>query len=274
MTRFCPSCDKAWPDGQVVCRDCLVELVDDPHAVVRCHHCDRDWPARMQSCPNCLAELRVDPAAAADALGDFLALGGHLFRPDGVQAFASGPECTLGRLSPRGGLVLTNGDGLVEASVKGPDIAAIAPLACQDLDGSTLFRLQRYEAAPRALVAVAADGAALGTYLRAEHERRLDVRDETSAPVGHLGPVGRTGHWALVETGGTALAAFRVFDDEQEGWLDDQWSLRQVASRLPLLPLGAVALVLAAKVLLGRPRPVASNRVHPDDQRPLWQQWE
>src|SRR5438270_11374334 len=102
---WCPSCSRSWPSGQVVCRHCLVALVDDAEAgaTVRCRHCGRDWPARMQSCPDCLAELRTDPDAAADVMGAVLAAGGHLFRPVGVTPLASGPERSLLRLSPRGG---------------------------------------------------------------------------------------------------------------------------------------------------------------------------
>jgi hypothetical protein len=273
VTRFCPSCDKGWPDGAAICRECLVELVDDPDATVRCRHCGREWPAHMHSCPNCLAELRSDPEAVAEALGDILAAGGHLFRPDGVPPFASGPACTLGRLSARGGLVLTNADGLVEASVDGADVGAVPPLACRDLDGSTLFRLVRYEASAGAVVAVASDGAALGTYLL--DDRLIEVRDGTSAPVARLEPVGHSGEWALVETGGPELATVRSFDQERDGWVDDQWSLRRVGPRLPLRPLAAVGLVVAAKVLLGRPWPVGVGRDRPDadGDEPLWNRW-
>jgi len=215
----------------------------------------------MQSCPECLSELRTDPVAAADAMSDLLATGAHLFRPDGVAPFASGPDCALIRLSPRGGLVFVGSNGLVEASVEGNGIGAVPPLTCHDLDGSMLFRLGRYEAAPRAVVATGADGAPLATYLR--NGRRIDVRDETSAPVAQLTPAG-TGDWSLVETGGEALATCSVSDEEQEGWVDDQWSLRRLVTRLPLTTLAAVGLVLAAKVLVGRPRPVSAPRDHDD----------
>lgn len=271
---WCPSCAKAWPAGQVACRACLVELVADPGGTVRCRHCDRDWPARMQSCPNCLAELRPDPAAAAEAMSDILAAGGHLFRPDGVAPFASGPDCTLARLSPRGGLVLTDAAGLVEASVVGADIAAAPPLACHDLDGSTLFRLEPYEAAPRALVAIGGDGAPIATYLR--NGRRIDVRDETSAPVARFAPVAG-GDWSLAETGGGVLASCWVADEDHDGWVDDQWSLRQVADRMPLKVLGAVGLVLAAKVMVGRAQPVRAGADREDDDdpdgEPRWNEW-
>ncbi len=54
-------------------------------------------------------------------------------------------------------------------------------------------------------------------------------------------------------------------DHEIDGWIDDQWWL-QPAGRLPLRRLAAVAMVLAAKVLLGRPWPArAGADAEPDD---------
>ncbi len=258
MNLWCPSCRKAWPAGRATCPDCLVGLVADPAATLRCRHCGRDWPATMQSCPNCLAELRPDPAAAAEALGRVLAHGGHLFRPDDVAPFAGGPACTLLRLSGRGSLAFLGASSLVEASVTGPGGRAVPPLTCSDHDGSVLFRLLAYEPAARALVAVAADGAALATFLRSG-DSGIDVRDETSAPVARL--LRRRGGHELVETGGEALAEVASTDVELDGWIDDQWALQPApaGNRLPLRPLAAVALVLAAKVLLGRPYPVRDS---------------
>jgi len=248
-----------------VCRNCLVELVDDLSATVRCRHCGRDWPASMQSCPVCLAELRSDPEAAAEALGDILAVGGRLFRPEGIALFADGPSCTLLRLSGRGPLVFTGSTGLVEAGITGPGGRAAPPLTCRDHDGSLVFRLLACDAAEQALVAVGADGAALATYLSAG--KGIDVRDETSAPVAHLLRV--RGGYSLVETGGGRLADVGSTDAEVEGWVDDQWWLQPVPGRrVPLRLLGAVGLVLAAKVLLGRPwpdRPAPDRSAGPDD---------
>ena len=260
MNRWCPSCATGWPAERVACPDCLVELVEDPAATVQCRHCGRTWPARMHSCPECLAELRLDPVAAADALGDVLAAGAHLFRPDGIPAFGQGPSCTLLRMSGRGSLVFLNPDGLVEAEVDGPGGHAVPPLVCRDVDGSPLFRLVRYEPAPRAVVAVVADGAALGTYLRTA--AGVDLRDETSAPVAALR---RTrGGLELVETGGGVLATVGTADAERDGWIDDQWWLHCGPDRLPVQDLAAVAMVLAAKVLLGRPAPVPAREVGQD----------
>lgn len=207
----------------------------------------------MQSCPVCLAELRPDPAAAVDALSRILADGGHLRRPDGVAAFAGGPACTLLRLSARASLAFVGADGLVEATVTGPGARAAPPLTCADHDGSVLFRMVAYEAAEQAVVAFGADGAALATYIRAG--TGIDVRDETSAPVARL--LRRRRDFELVETGGGVLAGLGSADVDLDGWVDDQWWLQPApgAGRLPLRPLAAVGLVLAAKVLLGRPFP-------------------
>jgi hypothetical protein len=261
--RWCPSCRRGWPAGGLVCRECLVELVDDPDATVRCRHCDQDWPARMHSCPVCLADLRLDPDAAAGAMGDILAAGRHLFRPGHLAAFRDGPACSIRRLSGRGGLVILGPDGLVEAAVDGPGDRAVPPLACRDLDGSLLFRLLRYEPADQAVVAVAADGAPLATCLRSAGG--IDVRDGTSAPVGVLRRV--RGGFELVETGGGALVTGGTADREVDGWVDDTWWFRPVAAALPLRPLGAVALVVAVKVLWGRPSPVRAEARDERDDR-------
>jgi hypothetical protein len=252
-----------------VCPDCLVELVDDVDATVHCRHCGREWPARMQSCPVCLAELRPDPEVAAEALGDILAAGGRLLRPDGVPAFAGGPAVTLLRLVPRGGLVFTDADGLVEAAVEGPGGRAVPPLTCRDHDGTPLFRVVVYEPAAQGLVAVAADGAAVATYLRTE--TGIDVRDETSAPVATLRRA--RGGFGLVETGGRMLATVGRRDVELDGWVDDEWWLQPSPGnqRLPMQTLAAVGLVLGAKVFLGRPWPA---QVHPDDPPVDWSPFE
>lgn len=217
----------------------------------------------MASCPHCLAELRPDPAAALEAMGRILAMGGHLPRAAGTAPFADGPACTLLRLAGRGPLVYAGSDGLIQAAVAGSDGRAVPPLSCNDA-GDLLFRLVPYEAAEAAVVAIGADGAALATFLRSGPG--IDVRDETSAPVAQL--VGRRDGFELVETGGGALAALGRSDHESDGWIDDQWWL-QPAGPLPLRPLAAVALVLAAKVLLGRPWPDRAGEPDEYDRRLL-----
>lgn len=254
MTRWCPACRRGWPDERAVCAECLASLVDELDATVRCRHCDRAWPSRMQSCPNCLGELRTDPDAQGEALARVLASGRHLPRPADRRPFAGGPACTLLRTAPRSSLLYVGPDELLEAAVTGADHRAVPPLRCHDVDGALLFRLVRYEAAAGALVAMAADGAPLATYLR--RDGGLDVRDETSAPVGRLRPA--PGGYALVETGGEELASVLVADiemgPEASRMVDDQWTLTAGGS-LPLRPLAAVALLLAGKVLLGRTAP-------------------
>lgn len=262
MNRWCPSCRTAWPADRVACPDCLVDLVDDPDATVRCRHCGRDWPATMASCPDCLAELRPDPEAALEAMGRILAMGGHLPRAAGTAPFADGPACTLLRLAARGPLVYLGSDGLIEAAVTGSEGRARPPVACTD-GGDVLFRLLPYEPAEAAAVAIGADGAALATFLQAGDG--IDVRDETSAPVARLvrAPAG----FDVVEPGGAILGALGRSDHEIDRWIDDQWWL-QPAGLLPLRRLAAVAMVLAANVLLGRPCPLrasAEPAEEPDD---------
>jgi hypothetical protein len=65
-----------------------------------------------------------------------------------------------------------------------------------------------------------------------------------------------------VETGGSAVARVTYGEYENDGWLDDEWSLRPLVSldRLPLQPSAAVALLLAAKMLLGRVSPARAPR--------------
>lgn len=208
----------------------------------------------MASCPVCLAELRLDPSEVIEAQGRILASGGHIYRPDGVAPFADGPGCALVRLAGRGSLVFIGATGLVEATVAGNRRRAAPPVTCQDHDGSALFHMARYEAAERAVVAIAADGAALATFLPFGSD--IEVHDETSAPVALLER--RLGRLELVETGGGVLAHLGSADVEDDGWVDDQWWLERVpgARSLPLLPLAGVALILATKMLLGRPFPV------------------
>ena len=89
------------------------------------------------------------------------------------------------------------------------------------------------------------------------HVRELDVRDETTAPIARLRPAPhREAAFELVETGGEVLARCEGEDVEHDGWVDDEWTLREVADRNPISRLALVALTLAAKVLLGRTAPV------------------
>jgi hypothetical protein len=241
-------------------------------ATVRCRHCRRLSPAYKQSCPNCLAELHPDPVEMLDTVVEALAQGRHLPRPAHVKAFAEPGGCTLLRLVPRGGLVFVGAPGWIEAHVVGADHRAVTPLHCLDLDGAMLFRLERYAAAENAVVAFDDAGAPLATFLQGPgiFDRSMDVRDETTAPVGRFAPARRSPDgFELTETGGGCVAACRVSDVESGGWIDDEWALRHAADRVPLRPLGVVAMVLAAKVLLGRPTPAAASRLSSDDHEVL-----
>lgn len=267
--RACPSCRREWPDDRESCPRCLAHLVDDLDATVTCPECGRVCPARMQSCPGCLALLRPEEVDLGPDLVRALASGLRLHRPAGRAPFSAGPACSVMRLRPQAGLVLCGADGLIEANLTGPGIRARPPLTCST-EGATLFRLDVYEAADQALVATGADGAPLGTYLRegGPLSRTIAVRDETSAPVARFAPARRGAGFELTETGGEVVGVGDRTEAEDDGWLDDQWSLTPTAHDLPLLPLAFVALAVAAKVLLGRPEPVAVREAadrHPPD---------
>jgi hypothetical protein len=187
-----------------------------------------------------------------------LAQGRHLPRPDSVGAFATRADYTLLRVVPGGGLAVVGSVGWIEAHVVGRDHNARPPLSCLDLDGSTLFRLERYGAADNAVVAFDGQGAPLATFLQGPgvFDRALDVRDETTAPIARLRPAARgDAAFELVETGGGLLARCEGEDVEHDGWVDDEWTVREVADQIPVPRLSLVALALAAKVLLGRPAP-------------------
>jgi hypothetical protein len=255
----CPSCRREWPEGREVCGDCLASLVDDLGATIDCPECGRSAPARMHSCPGCLALLRPGEVDLTEDVTRMLSRGMRMHRPAGRAPFASGLACSVLRLHPQSPLVVCGGDGLIEANLAGPGVAARAPLTCTT-DGEVLFRLETYSAASDALVALGGDGASLATFLRRGSivAPTLEVRDETSAPVARL--VGSQ----LVETGGDVLASVSCADVEQDLWLDDQWSLDpRRGAELPLQPMGVIALVVAAKVLLGRPVPV---RIRPEER--------
>lgn len=227
----------------------------------------------MQSCPNCLGLLRPDPESAAAVFADALAEGRRLPRPSDRAPFASGPSCTLVRLVAGGNMVLCGAEGFIEASVVSPGHRARPPLRCTSF-GATLFVVETYAAADRALVAVDGDGAPLATYLPSGSllETALEVRDDCSAPVARFEPgVSADGErYRVVETGGGVIATVSRSDIQLDRYLDDEWGLRVRTTRLPLAPLGLVGLVVAAKVLFGRTEPVETP---PDDHRPLLDEW-
>jgi hypothetical protein len=235
----------------------MASLVDDLDATIACPECGRVCPTRMHSCPGCLALLRPGEVDLTDDVTRMLSRGMRMHRPAGREPFEGGVGCSVLRLHPQGPLVVCGADGLIEANLAGRGIAARAPLTCST-DGTILFRLEVYAAVPDAVVAIGGDGAALATFLRTGGmlTQALDVRDETSAPVARLAGARASGGYVLTETGGDAVATIDRTEVEDDLWLDDQWSLSPAAAVLPLKRLGLVALVVAAKVLLGRPEPV------------------
>lgn len=257
----CPACRRLWPDDLEVCPRCLAELVDDLDATLTCAQCGHVCPSRMQTCPSCFALLRAEDVDAGDFLVRSLARTGAVHPPPGRRPFADGLDCTMARQSPRGRLGFVGPEGYLEATVTGPGTATVPPLTCWAA-GELLFRVLAYGAADEAVVVHDAEGAALATFLRGGTllAPAVDVRDETSAPVARLVVGERGWEHRLVETGGTELAVLERTELELDGWVDDEWALRLTvgaAERLPLRPLALVALVVAAKVLLGRadPRP-------------------
>jgi hypothetical protein len=239
----------------------MASLVNDLDATITCPECGQVCPSRMQSCTGCLALLRPAEADLTEDVVRTLALGLRMHRPAGRAPFADGPGCELLRLHPQGGLVLCDVDGLIEANITGPGIRARPPLVCST-NGATLFRLDGYEAAPKAVVAIGADGAAIGTYLRdgGALSQRIDVRDETSAPVARFEPVPGGVGFRIVETGGDVVGLGHRAEIEDGLWIDDQWSLAPTTTDLPMRPLAFVALAVAAKVLLGRAEPVQTRQ--------------
>ena len=248
----------------------MASLVADLDATIACPECGHVCPSRMQSCTSCLALLRPGEVDLTDDVVRMIAHGMRMHRPAGRTPFETGAACSVLRLRPQGPMVLCGADGLIEANLSGPGIRARPPLICTT-DGETLFHLVPYDAADDALVAIGGDGAALGTYLRSGGllTERLDIRDGTSAPVARLERVGHDGRFRVIETGAIdTIAIVDQIDVEEDLWIDDRWSLTPTDTDPPLEPLALVALVVAAKVLLGRPEPVpVRERPERDDER-------
>jgi RNA polymerase subunit RPABC4/transcription elongation factor Spt4 len=258
--RACPACGGAWSEDHEVCPHCLAALVADLDATIACPQCGHVCPTRMQTCPSCFALLRAEDIDPSAAISLSRSLGVPMGRPEGRAAFASGPGCTLKRLSGRSMLVLLGVDGFVEATVPDSAESMSLPMECVD-DDRLLFRLEPYEAVAESVVATDAVGVPIATYLAGGGG--LDVRDETSAPVARLTRDFDRGGFRLVETGGRVLAQADVADVEQGGWLDDQWTITpHPGVQPPLQDLALVALAVAAKLLLGHRTP--TQAVDPD----------
>jgi RNA polymerase subunit RPABC4/transcription elongation factor Spt4 len=258
--KACPACRRSWSDDHEVCPDCLAQLVDSLDATLTCRSCGHVCPARMQTCPECFALLREEDIDATEELAHSLVTGRPMHRPPGRAPFGGEPGGTIRRVSHESGLVFEGLEGLLEAWVSGSDHRAEPPLTCHGDDDEELLRLEAYGAADDALVAIGPDGAALATYLRVGGivGERIDVRDETSAPVARL-ERGEDGiGFVLVETGGQVLAMGDRVDAESDGWIDDEWTITPIVDRLPISAMALAGLVIAAKVLLGRPEPEPS----------------
>lgn len=225
----------------------------------------------MHTCRTCLAELTPDPDVALAAAGDLLAAGHRLWRPADWEPFHRGPDCSVIRLGPDSALVVVGPEGLLEASVRSPRARAAPPLECRDVDGTTLFVLVAYHAQDHALVALDGDGRPLATFLaEGLSPHRMDVRDETSAPVARMVRAEGPGCWELMETGGPRLATLvsrdQLWDHADDHWqeVDDHWTL-STHRPLPLTPLAGVALAVAAKALFGRLEPARRRPEKPDE---------
>jgi hypothetical protein len=229
----------------------------------------------MQSCPVCFAVLRASDLDLQRAFEESMRTGRPMPRPPGRPAFAEGPDCSVHRLSAGGPLVVVGRDGFVEATIKGSAPRIHLPLRCAAGD-EELFRLERYAAAPRALVAVGPDRAPLATFL-AEGlgtAAAIDVRDATSAPVARVVVDEARVGFEVVETGYRARARIDRDDIEDDDWVDDGWSIELIErdgerpwTALP--PMALVALAVAVKVLWGRPAATRRERPEPDDEERL-----
>lgn len=178
-----------------------------------------------------------------------------MHRPPGRPPFAGGVDCRIERLSAGGPLLLTGIDGLIEATVVPAVPGERLPLLCE-ADDQLLFRMEPYPAADDAVVAIGPDGAAVATFLRSGGllDPTILLRDETSAPVATLRRSEDGFDFEVVETGGDVVATCARDDVGGDTWVDDAWELAVVAE-LPMRPMAFVALLVAAKVLLGRPEP-------------------
>lgn len=219
----------------------------------------------MDACPNCLASIGNAEFNQRTEAGliRLMVSGQRMVRPAKVERFRDGPSVSLARFGMQGSMVLTGRDYFIEAYVESPNNQAVIPMICTDVSGDLLFRLARYEAAPRSLVAFDAQETPLAIYQRSENalDWTMLVRDETSAPAARLKrSSSEQFDFDLVETGGPVVAGINVHDEETADWTDDVWSLHQVGQRLPFKLYGSIGIVLAAKYFFGRTEPIAAPK--------------
>jgi hypothetical protein len=219
----------------------------------------------MDACPNCFTAIGSDGDGPRieDGMVQLLTSGTRLIRPAKFERFRDGPSVTLARFGMQGSLVLTGRDYFIEAYVETPNNQATIPMECRDVTGEPLFRVAKYEASPRSIVAIDAHGTPIAIYQRHESmmNRSMLVRDETSAPAARLQPSTTDRFdYELIETGGTAIAGVMVHNEETADWSDDVWSLQQVGKRLPFKLFGSIGILLAAKVFFGQTLPTSAPK--------------
>jgi hypothetical protein len=164
--------------------------------------------------------------------------------PAGTVPFADTADCSLRRRRHDGALWYAGFDGLFAATMVGG--------RCVALDGTVLFATHPYgPGGPESIAVTDPDDGdrPLGAHVV---ERAvppvIEVRDETSAPVGRL--TGGT----LTETGGGVVATVvRRRVELPDRWVDDEWVL-DATRDLPTLDRRAlVAVLLVCRALLSLP---------------------
>ena len=218
---------------------------------MRCLWCHKDVAAGWALCPDCGGELEPD-----------LTTGGTLpsYRPAGAEPFKPFVMASVRRFTPGGPLVVLGALGRIEANL----VPAPEAVSCVDLDGTQLFRLERYEAAVGAVVAFTGDGEPLATYLPGDDG--LQLRDGTSAPVAALHRQrGSSDDYDVVETGRRHRFASCWRQEYEVGdVVNEQWSILPDPGVLPLSVLALVALPVVCAARFGRPpRPVDTDASSP-----------
>jgi len=140
---------------------------------------------------------------------------------------------------------------------------------CRDLDGSALFRLNRYRPVFGAVVAFTGAEEPLATFL--PDGLGVAVRDGTSAPVAHLQrKPGDPDDYDLMETGEKRrLASVWRQEYELRNVFDDQWTLLPTADRLPLGALALVALLVVCAARFARSQRSVTGDEHVPKSSPF-----
>jgi len=180
------------------------------------------------------------------------------YRPAGEPPFDPFVIASVRRLTATGPLVVLGEEERIEANL----VPAANAVVCRDLNGPTLFRLEKYEPVGGGVVAFTDDHEPIATYLPAR-EGTLEVRDGASAPVATLvSHPGSTETCDLIERGGQRRLARCWCRAHQLGdWIDEHWFVMPTAEgRQPLTTMGLVALPVVCHAWLGTgPRRVAQQ---------------